>query len=231
MNSNFPRVITLLRKEKGLSQKSVAQDLGVSQALLSHYEKGIRECGLNFLVQIANYYDVSCDYLLGRSNERSGALINYEDIPEPEQSGKENRLKGSVLPALNKKLIANSLNILFDKLQGVNNKTLTNEATKFLMLSVYRMIRMANSTSPGFEKGAFSVSDAQYTALSTAAMQICESNALQLMNGEYVQGDKLENSRDMNISLETLAKDYPLFSSSLLSLIKSSETTMLELIK
>ena len=33
-----------LRTEKGLSQKDAAKDLGVSQALLSHYEKGIREC-------------------------------------------------------------------------------------------------------------------------------------------------------------------------------------------
>ena len=45
MNSQFPRVISLLRKEKKLSQKQVAADLGISQALLSHYEKGIRECG------------------------------------------------------------------------------------------------------------------------------------------------------------------------------------------
>ncbi len=49
MNSHFPRIITLLRKERGLSQKSAAEQLGVSQALLSHYEKGIRECGLGLL--------------------------------------------------------------------------------------------------------------------------------------------------------------------------------------
>ena len=51
MNSHFPRIITLLRKERGLSQKSAAEQLGVSQALLSHYEKGIRECGLEFVVR------------------------------------------------------------------------------------------------------------------------------------------------------------------------------------
>ena len=43
MNSSFPRIITLLRKERGLSQKKVAEELNVSQALLSHYEKGIRK--------------------------------------------------------------------------------------------------------------------------------------------------------------------------------------------
>ena len=46
MNADFPRILTLLRKEKGISQKTAAGDLGISQALLSHYEKGIRECDL-----------------------------------------------------------------------------------------------------------------------------------------------------------------------------------------
>lgn len=67
MNTDFPRILSLLRKERGLSQKQVASDLNISQALLSHYEKGIRECGLDFLVNAANYYHVSCDYMLGRS--------------------------------------------------------------------------------------------------------------------------------------------------------------------
>ena len=38
-----------LRTEKGLSQKVAAMELGISQALLSHYEKGIREFNLEFL--------------------------------------------------------------------------------------------------------------------------------------------------------------------------------------
>ena len=38
----FNRIIKLLRKERGITQKQAAEDLGVSQALLSHYEKGIR---------------------------------------------------------------------------------------------------------------------------------------------------------------------------------------------
>ena len=64
MNSDFARIITLQRKERQISQKQAAADLGISQALLSHYEKGIRECGLGCLVKIADYYGISCDYLL-----------------------------------------------------------------------------------------------------------------------------------------------------------------------
>ena len=62
MNTAFPRILCLLRKERGLSQKQVSADLQISQALLSHYEKGIRECGLDFVVRVADYYHVSCDF-------------------------------------------------------------------------------------------------------------------------------------------------------------------------
>ena len=76
VNSEFSRILTLLRKEKGVSQKAAAMSLGVSQALLSHYEKGIRECGLSFLVRAADYYGVSCDYMLGRTPDRTGTTLS-----------------------------------------------------------------------------------------------------------------------------------------------------------
>lgn len=71
MERTFSVILSELRKEKGLSQKEVAAKLGISQALLSHYEKGIRECGQSFLVKIADFYDVSCDYLLGRTDKKN----------------------------------------------------------------------------------------------------------------------------------------------------------------
>lgn len=157
MNADFPRILTLLRKEKGISQKTAAGDLGISQALLSHYEKGIRECGLDFLVRTADYYGVSCDYLLGRSPDRSGTTLTVEDIPEPDVIGKENVMHGSILPVLNKKLIANSMNILFDLLQKSKNKALIQEVSSFLMLAVYRVFRVVYSANPKNQNGMFTV--------------------------------------------------------------------------
>ena len=78
MSTAFANRITSLRKEKGLSQKEVAISLGVSQALLSHYEKGVRECGLEFVVSCADYFGVTTDYLLGRQDSKYG-LINEEE--------------------------------------------------------------------------------------------------------------------------------------------------------
>ena len=80
MNHDFPRIITFLRKEKGMSQKQAAADLGISQALLSHYEKGIRECGLDFLVKTAEYYDVTTDYLLGRTVQRKPSAVSASSM-------------------------------------------------------------------------------------------------------------------------------------------------------
>ncbi|MBR5441705.1 MAG: helix-turn-helix transcriptional regulator [Clostridia bacterium] len=71
-----------LRTEKGLSQKTAAIELGISQALLSHYEKGIREFSLDFLCRVADYYDVTADYILGRTDSRSGLSANALDDRE-----------------------------------------------------------------------------------------------------------------------------------------------------
>jgi len=83
-SSIFATRLMELRKDKKISQKQAAKDLGISQALLSHYENGVRECGLNFVVRAANYYNVSCDFLLGNSKstvslDRDSKII---DIPE-----------------------------------------------------------------------------------------------------------------------------------------------------
>ena len=63
MKNQLSQKITELRKQKGWSQKETAAKLGVSQAVLSHYEKGIRECGLDFLVKLSELYHCSTDYL------------------------------------------------------------------------------------------------------------------------------------------------------------------------
>lgn len=79
MSIAFATKLSALRREKNMTQKACADALGISQALLSHYEKGIRECNLDFLVKAANYYDVTTDYLLGRSEFRHGSNTAIED--------------------------------------------------------------------------------------------------------------------------------------------------------
>lgn len=227
MNGNFPRIITLLRKERGLSQKKAAEALGISQALLSHYEKGIRECGLDFVVRAADFYGVSCDYLLGRSPDRNGATLTVEDIPEPDAMGKENVMRGSLLPVLNKKLIANSLNILFGILQQCNHKALTNEISACLNVAVYRCFRILYSANPKNPQGLFAVPEKLSSGFSAAAESIAEANARSLAEGEKLGGtDGLEHDQAPSLSPEALSAQYPLFSTSLFNLIQSAESRM-----
>lgn len=61
----FARNLAALRKQKKVSQRVAAHTLGISQALLSHYENGLREPGLEFLVRASQYYECSVDALLG----------------------------------------------------------------------------------------------------------------------------------------------------------------------
>ncbi|MGP1360999.1 MAG: helix-turn-helix domain-containing protein [Candidatus Fimenecus sp.] len=61
--------LAFVRSKLGISQKNAAEALNVSPALLSHYEKGIREPGYEFLKKASNFYGVSSDYLLGLSEE------------------------------------------------------------------------------------------------------------------------------------------------------------------
>ena len=72
MERTFSETMSALRKSRGLSQRSAAADLNISQALLSHYENGAREPGLDFVRRACVYYGVSADYLLGISELPGG---------------------------------------------------------------------------------------------------------------------------------------------------------------
>ena len=59
-----------LRKEKNISQIKLALDLGLNQNSVSRYESGERQADYATLIKFADYFDVSTDYLLGRTNNR-----------------------------------------------------------------------------------------------------------------------------------------------------------------
>ena len=58
-----------LRKQKGITQIKLAMDLNLSQNSISRYEKGIREADYKTLIMFADYFNVSIDYLLERTDD------------------------------------------------------------------------------------------------------------------------------------------------------------------
>ncbi|MGG0739024.1 helix-turn-helix domain-containing protein [Niallia taxi] len=77
--------LRLLREKSGLSQKFVAEQIGVKNNTLSGYESGNREPDSETLTKLADYYKVSTDYLHGRSDNIKGLTAennNYHSLNE-----------------------------------------------------------------------------------------------------------------------------------------------------
>ena len=57
-----------IRKSKGISQLKLAMDLNTNQNTISRYETGEPEPGIHELIKIADYFNISVDYLLERTD-------------------------------------------------------------------------------------------------------------------------------------------------------------------
>ena len=72
----FKRILLDLREDRDISRKDFAMVLNISVSTLGMYEQGRREPNIDMLIKIANYFDVSIDFLVGRSfkNENNEVL-------------------------------------------------------------------------------------------------------------------------------------------------------------
>ena len=59
-----------LREDNDIKQKEIAEYLKTTQQVYSRYEKGTNEIPLRHIIALARYYNVSCDYILGETNNR-----------------------------------------------------------------------------------------------------------------------------------------------------------------
>lgn len=76
-----------LREAAKLSQAKLSKELGVKQPLIARYETAINTPAYGVLIQYADYFDVSCDYLLGRTDNPQGKL--YECISQSQKCNPE----------------------------------------------------------------------------------------------------------------------------------------------
>lgn len=149
MATDFSRTLSLLRQEAGISQRKAAAALGISQALLSHYENGIREPGLAFVTRVCDFYHVSADYLLGRSASRDGSIIDPAELYDA--SGEKGTLKGSILATLQKKLVVNTTGVLFDLLGKCGSREAITAAGDYMGAALYTLLRHFYRRSGGNE--------------------------------------------------------------------------------
>ncbi|MBQ7128788.1 MAG: helix-turn-helix transcriptional regulator [Clostridia bacterium] len=134
MKNEFSKNITELRMQKGWSQKETASKLGISQALLSHYEKGIRECGLDFLIKISELYGCTTDYLLGISS-----------VPRtPSESDADNitaDLREYPMLIKSREEVSDTLNILYSITARIGNPEINKSFNNLLGNTVFSFTR------------------------------------------------------------------------------------------
>lgn len=81
----MPEVLRSLRISKSLTQSEVAEKLGLTTNAYQSYERGTSEPNCKSLRTLADYYGVSVDYLIGRTNERyseNTVIEQYMTLPE-----------------------------------------------------------------------------------------------------------------------------------------------------
>ena len=143
--SAFAHQLALLRHAAGISQRQAAADLNVSQALLSHYEKGIREPGLDFVVRAADYYHVTCDLLLGREEP---PVADDTHFAAPNQFARETEQD-----------IRNAMDIILDLLSRCYDPNVFCYASIYASEVLYELLRHLVRLSDGYNPERFSLSD------------------------------------------------------------------------
>lgn len=226
MTHDFPHILLSLRKERKLTQKQAAKELDISPALLSHYEKGIRECGLQFVVRAADYYHVSCDYLLGRTTDRSGMA---PELVSPQGVHRHHDKPLELVPHEDQrqKQILQAVHILFRMLESCEHDAVTREATHALSVLIYSLFRELCGQHPQTSRSLFSMPLPQVRVLANAAMSRSVARVSQLAQGYPVQEDAgLSPDAFPSLSEEQLRQDFPFFMSSLTRLFAEAEATL-----
>lgn len=210
MATDFSRSLALLRKERGLSQRAAAAALGVSQALLSHYETGAREPGLPFVLRACDFYSVSSDFLLGRTLVRDGSSVDPGALHDALHDNQTRLGRVSASAILGRKMVVNAVSILFDVAGRSGSAALPAELTNFFGGAVYKIFRHFYAVSGVDEQDFFSAPNCAYAPAADADMSQSEARLLAILRQKEIALPELSHDR--------LTEEYPQTVRSLLTL-------------
>lgn len=200
MTSFFPHAILSLRIEKGLSQKDAAAELGISPALLSHYEKGIRECGLDFLCRCADFYDVTTDFLLGRSAERHKSTLASQPASSSLGTSENDEYKQQLV---------GTVSMLFDMLSENPATEFTKGVNTYLSAALYKALRYYKRPEL-FLRDKSSISDKQFPDILTCLMAMAEMK-MKLESGKLPRSISETPPSDTSDEVRSLMRDVELY--------------------
>ena len=158
-----------------------------------------------------DYYHVSADYLLGRTLSRDGGMIDAEELYD--SSEEKGTLRGSIAATLQKKLIVNSANLLFELLGRTESREAVTAAGSYLSGALYQLYRTLHRKSGGND-GYFALSGEAFLSsavdVQMAAARVAYTQAL----SEAAQETALPAMED-----EALTQTYP-------ALVQSAKQTL-----
>lgn len=218
MSTDFSRSLALLRREKGIAQRAAAKELGISQALLSHYENGVREPGLAFVTRACDYYNVSADFLLGRTMSRDGTTILDADTLHDASEDRDNVLHSSVMATLAKKLLVNSISMVFDLLGKTGDRNAIRAATEYMSTAVYKLFRHLFRADKNNDEKIFSIPEPQFLTGAPMADMIHAETEYVVALAEHAK----EKGTFPDMSHAALSEAYPGHYQSLLQIVHTT---------
>ena len=121
------------------------------------------------------------------------------------------------MSTLNKKLICNSISILMDSVAKLNSKTLTNEVSSYLSVSVYKVFRMLYNSNPQNSQSFFGDSEREFMYMTDASMNASLAKVSKILNDEKYA------SLVPALDQESVKQEYPLMSASFYNLLQNVE--------
>ena len=160
---------------------------------------------------------MSADFLLGRTLSRDGMVFDVDVMPDASQE-KDNVLRGSVMAALTKKLLVNSVSVLFDLLGKLGSREAVKAAGDYIGMAVYKAFRHLYRADGANNEELFSLPAREFLAgAPNAEMMFCE---MDYFNALSQRAEEKEPFPDM--SDESLSRNYPGQYQSLLQIIHAT---------
>lgn len=103
--SNFQSRLRELRQTKNLSQLELSKQLNISNVTLSQYENGVRKPDITTITDLAKYFNVTTDYLLGNSNIKQLSRKDEIDIQKDLEEMKKDMTKGTLRLSLDGEIV------------------------------------------------------------------------------------------------------------------------------
>lgn len=195
--NKFAQRLSLIRKKSGLSQKQAAEKLGISQGLLSHYERGIRECGLDFVLKVSKVFDVSCDYLLGSTeNERNEKLSKKPKL----YLGRNN--------------LQNAIDLLYSITARFGNPKIHLDINNLMYAQIYSDIRLLHSILTDDDMA--DIFSLPYN-LALSRSEAMRTNSMENAIMKMIEAEKI------SLSKADLKAQYPMNYNSIMSIIETVE--------